>query len=165
MGKRVNLGNQNSTEFMVPNTSNITRCFKQETIFVFGSSVGTTNYRWCLGVGRVCKIKQGENFDLLYLNFGKFKREIIVQNNHARRQLLTLKCGQLSTFYGKFKYYKNEKGETKCIFYAIGLQAWYVPKALDIKRMDLETYERIQLEQEKSMINLIDELTGNKENK
>lgn len=157
------LGNKKTEEYIVPDIRNLVRCFRSETLFIFGVDSQNTKYRWCLGVGRVCKIKQGENFDLLYLNFGrKYAREIFVQYNHARRQLLTLKRGQLATFYGKFKIYADEEGKQHTVLYAIGLQAWYVPKALDIKQMDLETFEKVQLEEEKSMINLIDELVGGK---
>lgn len=157
------LGNKKTEEYIVPDIRNLVRCFRSETLFIFGVDSKNTKYRWCLGVGRVCKIKQGENFDLLYLNFGrKYAREIFVQYNHARRQLLTLKRGQLATFYGKFKIYVDEQGQQHTVLYAIGLQAWYVPKAMDIKQMDLETFEKVQLEEEKSMINLIDELVGGK---
>lgn len=165
MAKR-RLGDKKHQEYVIPDIKNIVRCFRSETLFLFGIDSRNTKYRWCLGVGRVCKIQQGENFDLVYINFGrKYAREIIVQYNHARRQLLTLKCGQLATFYGKLKIITEEgKNYPTMIFYAIGLQAWYVPKAMDIKRMDLETYERIQMEEEKSMLNLIDELIqGDKE--
>lgn len=155
----VKLGNKKTEEYVAPDIRNLVRCFTSETLFIFGINNDNTKYRWCLGVGRVCKIKQGENFDLVYINFGrKYAREIIVQYNHARRQLLTLKRGQLATFYGKFSFWANEQGETRSVFYAIGLQPWYVPKAMDIKQMDLETYEKMQLEEEKSMINLIDDL-------
>lgn len=158
MGK-VKLGDKKKEEYVIPDIRNIVRCFRSETLFIFGINAENTKYRWCLGVGRVSKIKQGENFDLLYLNFGrKYAREIIVQYNHARRQLLTLKKGQLATFYGKFKIYVNEDGEMRTVFYAIGLQAWYVPKAMDIKQMDLEVFEKVKLEEETSMLNLIDEL-------
>lgn len=156
------LGNKNE-EYMSPDIRNLVRCFRSETLFIFGVDSKNTNYRWCLGVGRVCKIKQGESFDILYLNFGrKYAREILVQYNHARRQLLTLKVGQLATFYGKFKFYNDEQGRKHTVLYAIGLQAWYVPKAMDIKQIDLDAYEKVQLEEEKSMINLIDELIGKK---
>lgn len=159
---RIRIGDKKKEEYVTGDLRTLVRCFRSETLFLFGLTSENTNYRWCLGVGRVVKIKQGENFDLLYINFGrKYAREIIVQYNHARRQLLTLKCGQLATFYGKFKIWQ-EQGETKSLFYAIGLQAWYVPKALDIKQMNLEEYEKIKLEEEKSMVNLIDELLGGK---
>ena len=163
---RVSIGDKKTEEYVVPDIRNIVRCFRSETLFIFGINAENTKYRWCLGVGRVCKIKQGDSFDLLYLNFGrKYAREIIVQYNHARRQLLTLKKGQLATFYGKFKIYDNEQGETRTVFYAIGLQAWYVPKALDIRKMELEQTEpldRMEQEEELEMSNLIDELLGDK---
>ena len=160
---KVKLGNKAVEEYQVPDVFNMVRCFRGETLFIFGVDSERAKYRWCLGVGYVIKIKQGENFDLVYINFGKnYWREIIVQYNHARRQLLTLKCGQYATFYGKFKYDFVQK---KMIFYAYGLQAWYVPKSMDIKQMDLASYEKMKLEEEKSMINLIDDLVGTKEKK
>jgi len=159
----IRLGDKKQEEYVVPDIRTLVRCFNRETLFIFGVDSKNTKYRWCLGVGRVCKIKQGENFDLLYLNFGrKYAREIFVQYNHARRQLLTLKRGQLATFYGKFKIYHNEEGELRTILYAIGLQPWYVPKAMDIKQIDLDEYEKIKLEEETSMIDLIDNLVGKK---
>lgn len=160
---RTRLGDKKEEEYVIPDIRNIVRCFRSETLFIFGVDSKKTKYRWCLGVGRVCKIKQGENFDLVSINFGRnYAREIIVQYNHARRQLLTLKKGQLATFYGKFRIWQNDKGDARSIFYAIGLQPWYVPKAMDIKQMDLESYEKIKLEEETTMINYIDELLGGK---
>lgn len=153
------LGDKKTEEYVIPSTKNIVRCFYSETLFIFGVTTDNTKYRWCLGVGRVCKIKQGENFDIVFINFGRqYSREIIVQYNHARRQLLTLKVGQLATFYGKFKIYKDEKGTTKTIFYAIGFQAWYVPKAMDIKQIDLATFEKVKQEEENEMFDIIEEL-------
>lgn len=160
---KTRLGDKKKEEYIIPDISNLVRCFNSETIFIFGIDSQKTKYRWCLGVGRVTGIKQGENFDLLYLNFGRnYSREIIVQYNHARRQLLTLKKGQFATFYGKFKMIINENGKKQMILYAIGLQAWYVPKAMDIRQIDLDAYEKLQQEQETSMLNLIDELIGDK---
>ena len=158
---KVRLGDKKTEEYVLPDIKNLVRCFRSETLFIFGIDSQNTKYRWCLGVGRVCKIKQGENFDIVYINFGrKYAREIIVQYNHARRQLLTLKVGQLATFYGKFKIYANEDKEVKTVLYAIGLQAWYVPKAMDIKKMkvDAELNEKVDQQEETSMLNLIDEL-------
>jgi len=155
--KRI-LGDKREKEYYIPAIDNMVRCFRGETLFLFGLDSVFTKYRWVYGVGRVCKIMQGENVDLVYINFGrKYPREIMVQYNHARRQLLTLKRGQLATFYGKFRIFTENK-KLRYAFYAIGLQAWYVPKSMDIKKLDLETYEKIQGEEEKTMINLIDEL-------
>lgn len=146
-------------EYIVPDIRNIVRCFRSETLFIFGIDSANTKYRWCLGVGRVCKIQQGENFDLVYINFGrKYAREIIVQYNHARRQLLTLKRGQLATFYGKFKIYKNEQGEIRTCFYAIGLQAWFVPKTMDIKQINMDAFEKLEKEQENEMLKKVEQL-------
>lgn len=153
------LGNKMDEEYVVPDIKNLVRCFRSETLFIFGIDSANTKYRWCLGVGRVCKIQQGENFDLVYINFGRnYAREIIVQYNHARRQLLTLKKGQLATFYGKFKIYRNKDNEIRTCFYAIGLQAWYVSKAMDIKAIDTDAFDKIEKEQEKEMLEKINKL-------
>lgn len=153
------LGNKMDEEYVVPDIKNLVRCFRSETLFIFGIDSANTKYRWCLGVGRVCKIQQGENFDLVYINFGRnYAREIIVQYNHARRQLLTLKKGQLATFYGKFKIYRNEQNQIRTVFYAIGLQAWYVPKAMDVKAIDTDAFDKIEKEQEKEMLEKINKL-------
>lgn len=161
----IKLGDKKMEEYVVPDIRNLVRCFRSETLFIFGIDSEHTDYRWCLGVGKVIKIKKGENFDLLYLNFGrKYAREIIVQYNHARRQLLTLKRGQYATFYGKFRFYLDDSGKSKTTFYAYGLQAWYVPRMLDIKQMNLdeEQYDDIDQEQENETQKMIDDLLGGK---
>lgn len=145
------------------NPQNLVKCFRCETLFLFGQDTENTNFRWCLGVGVVTKIKKGKDFDLLYINFGRsYSREIIVKDNHSRRQLLTLKVNQLATFRGKFKVYKEKNtGELKSVFYAYGLQAWYLPKAIDIKDLDIDEsmYEQTTEEEEKSLLTFIDDIT------
>ena len=156
MSKRI--GDKEPYEYHIPNIKNLVKCSKDETLFVFGSVTTNTKYRWCVGIGRVIKIQIGENFDLVTMNFGRTHREIIVQNNHARRQIYTLKCGQLATYYGQFRIIK-EDGIFKTIHYAVGFNAWFVPRTMDIKKVDKETFEELDNDNEKSLINLIDELT------
>ena len=158
---KTRLGDKKTEEYVVPSINNIVRCFRSETLFIFGLDSKNTKYRWCLGVGRVCKIMQGENFDLVYINFGrKYSREIIVQENHSRRQLLTLKKGWLCWFRGKYKWAKVEDGQYHSIFYALGLQPWFVPMAADLKKMDIDEtdYAKVEEEKETDYLNFIDEI-------
>ena len=111
------------------------RCFAHESLIILGDDI-TLPFRWCMGVGTCTKIIKGNDFDLCYINFGRsYGREIIVRDNHARRQLLTLKRGHLTTFLGKFNIYTDKKGQLRVIFYAVGLQDWYLPIAADFKQL------------------------------
>ena len=140
---------------------NLVRCFKGETLFQFGKATNSNTYNWVLGVGRVTNIMKGKDFDLVYINFGrKYSREIIVQENHSRRQLLTLKKGWLCWFRGKYKWAKVEDGQYHSIFYALGLQPWFVPMAADLKKMDIDEtdYGKVEEEKETDYLNFIDEI-------
>ena len=104
-------------------------------------------YRIFYGVGVVCRIVKGSRFDMVYVNFGVFAnqqtRVVVVQKNHARRQIMTLKKGQICQVYGICRNYKTDfelnNGEKKYRIrlglYATALQGWYVPTMLDIKKM------------------------------
>lgn len=110
-------------------------CFQHESLIILGDDI-TLPFRWCMGVGTCTKIVKGNDFDLCYINFGRsYGREIIVRDNHARRQLLTLKRGHLTTFLGKFNIYTDKKGQLRVIFYAVGFQDWYLPIAADFKQL------------------------------
>lgn len=146
-------------EYSAPDIGNLVKCIKEESLFVFGSIKEDKNYRYVLGVGYVGKIVIGDSFDVVYMSFGKCLRQIIVYKNHARRQIYGLKKGQLATFYGIYRAVV-ENGKPKLVFYARGFNPWYVPKAMDIKKADKESFEELQVDDEKSMLNLIDELIG-----
>lgn len=149
---------------------NQVRCFEHESLLIFDNDKdGNAKYRFCLGVGTVTKIIKGDKCDLVYINFGRsYAREIIVANNYPRRQLLTLKKGHTVTFYGKFKTYPEQK-KRKIVFYANGLQDWYVPIAADFKKLIKETRDtnffdsEMTIEEETDLSNFIDELIENKE--
>ena len=105
-------------------------------------------------------VQHGEILDKVEMNFGYHKREILVYDNHARRQIYTLKRGHLAWFYGISKTILVE-GKSKKIFTARGFQAWYVPKMLDIKHYDLDTITDLEKDQEESaqtLVNFIDDL-------
>ena len=157
---KVRFGRKNKVEFNIPEISNFLTYLKNETIFVFGSPEDKTDRKQCIGLGRVCKVEKGDELDLVYMNFGRrFNRKILVKHNHARRQIYTLKKGELAWFKGEFKVYNDEKGPYT-IFFAYGFQAWFVPKAMDIKHYDLDTIEELEKENETSMINFLDEIIG-----
>lgn len=143
--------------FEIPNMDNLLRTSRHESLFVFGNVETEKNKMICAGIGRVTFIEKGEKFDIVGMNFGRsYSRRIIVVHNHARRQIYTLKRGQLAWFYGFFKVYTmNER--RSAVFYAKGFQGWYVPKAMDIKNYDGELEK---VEDESDLTNFLDEIIG-----
>ena len=139
-------------ELPIPNAKNLLKSLKGESIFVFGCD--KDKYYSCLGVGTVINIQKGNEIDVVTMWFGKVSRTIVVKLNHARRQIYSLKKGQLAWFFGTYKYYSGGK---KIYFYAKGFQAWYVPKAIDIKHYDLDSIEEMEKEKEIDMINFLDQ--------
>lgn len=144
-------------EFAMPDIIKLVHYTMHETLLFFGSPQGKNDYTICIGIGRVMTIQKGEEFDLVGMDFGRgYTREVFVKNNHARRQIYTLKKGQYAWFYGLMKTYKIEK-KIKCYFYAKAFQGWYVPKNMDIIKVDPNDIE-ILTEENESKINFIDEL-------
>ena len=106
-------------------------------------------YRLFYGIGVVYRVVKGGKQDLIYINFGMAKdnskpRLVVAYSNHARRQTMTLKRGQVCQVYGMCRYYMTEfnlngvkrKG-IRLGLYAIGLNGWYVPTTFDIKKMPM----------------------------
>lgn len=128
-----------------------------ETLFFLGPPKEKTRYTVCLGVGLVKVIQKGEDFDMVGMDFGRgYTREIYVKNNHARRQIATLKKGQYAWFYGTLNVYK-ENGKPKSSMFAKAFQGWYVPKVMDIINVDPNDVEELTKENE-SKIDFIDKL-------
>lgn len=120
-------------------------------------------YRLFYGVGIVYRVVKGEKCDLVYINFGLLKqrkpRLVVVFDNHARRQIMTLKRGQVAQVYCLARFYELKKSdnpsERKAIkfgLYAKGLQGWYVPKSFDIKQLENEDLVA-PTEKEKNLMN------------
>ena len=129
-----------------------------ETLLYLGSPYESNDMTICFGIGRVITVQKGQEFDMVGLDFGRgFPKEIIVKNNHARRQIYTLKKGQYCWFYGLARFYKDEKRKPKVAYYAKAFQGWYVPKNFDIKQLDPNEIEKLTEENE-SKINFIDDL-------
>ena len=98
------------------------------------------------GIGTVYRVVKGEKNDLVYINFGIFRdrktRLVVVYDNHARRQIMTLKRGQICQVYGICRYFATDveingikATGVKLGLYASGINGWYVPTMFDIRKM------------------------------
>ena len=153
---RVRLTNYGK-EYILSDVVKIAHHSMNESLIFLGPPKEDKKRTYCIGVGVVKKIEKGESFDIVRMDFGKgYWREIIVRMNHARRQIYTLKCGQLAWFYGFAKTYAEGR-RRKIYLFARGLQGWFTPKNLDIKKLDPEDIEELTKENE-SKLDFIDEL-------
>lgn len=167
---KITLGKKSARTFVVPNTDGIMEHSKGESLMFFGvAKSNNKNYRLCWGVGSVAKIEHGDKCDCVYMKFGlskKFK-QIIVIHNQARRQIMTLKRGQVATFYGMSKIwtftYETPTGKhyskRKVVLYAFGFQAWYTPRAVEIKKEwgDNEDIDTMETQTEEDLMNFLDQ--------
>lgn len=144
-------------EFNLIDVAKITHCSRYEALLFLGQPRESNDKNYCIGVGTVYLIQKGEEFDLVKMNFGSGLREIFVKLNHARRQIYTLKRGQLAWFFGYIKFYKDMNGKSKSTLFAKGFQGWYVPKQMDIKQLDPNEIDKLEEENE-SKLNFLDEL-------
>lgn len=101
-------------------------------------------YQTFYGIGVVYKIIKMEKKDLVYVRFSSLPnrqmRMIVLYKNHARRQLATLKRGQICQVYGTCVHYESKvKGKKYPVhrlgLFAEGIIGWYVPTMLDIKKI------------------------------
>jgi len=144
-------------KFSIVDVVRLAHCSTHETLIYLGTPIEENDFTIAVGIGLVKSIKKGEEFDLVGMDFGRgFARQIYVKNNHARRQIYTLKKGQYAWFYGLMKVYKNGS-KLKSVLYAKALQGWYVPKQMDIIKIDPNEIEKLTKENE-SKINFIDDL-------
>lgn len=135
-------------------------------------------YRLFYGIGKVYRVVKGEKQDLIYINFGVFKdnktRLVVAYENHARRQIMTLKRGQVCQVYGICRYFTTEINlngiKTKGVrlgLYAIALNGWYVPTMLDIRKMPInrDLVEPSEKEQEiqETFEDVLDQFMNGKE--
>jgi len=122
--------------------TNYVRCINGESLLVYGKDE-ILNFQ---GIGIVRSIKKGEHYDMVVMSFGSYTRKVLVNYNRARRQIYTLKCGQYAQVFGRCRFGKLEDGMTYLYLYALALNGWYVPKALDIKKAD-DKFEELVEEQ------------------
>lgn len=87
---------------------------------------------WAFGIGRVTRIKKGEEYDIVELNVGygyteNATRKFICTDLQVRKQIYTLKITQYTMFYA----YTTEERK---YYLAFAFFPAYVPNAYDIKR-------------------------------
>lgn len=121
------------------------------------------DYRQIVGWGRVRRIHKGEKFDIVEIDFmDHYWRDVIVYDNHARRQISTLKQGQMCMMTGILKFATNEEGIKTTRIFANMLQGQYVPKMIDIKRNPIEVADDLTEEEiknaETDYLNFLDEI-------
>ena len=143
-----------------------------ESIMLMPMSAG--KFAHFVGWGFVVKVQRGTEFDVVRINFGKEgkkPRDIVVYENHARRQILTLKRGSVVEVFGKglVVVETNPQGikyrQWKLMAY--GFNLWYVPTAHDFKKMTtddevLEQVEPLTEETEKHFTDLLDKMFDSK---
>ena len=144
-------------KFAIPDVTRLTHYSQHETLLFLGAPLQEKDFTICLGVGLVKTIQKGEEFDLVGMDFGRgYSRQIYVKNNHARRQIYTLKKGQYAWFYGVMRCLTID-GKPNTTLYAKAFQGWYVPKNMDIMKIDPKDIDKLSQENE-SKINFIDQL-------
>ena len=120
-----------------------------ESLMLFGQQKWHgKSYRLFYGVGVVYRVVKGEKADLVYVRFGCFPstkaRLVVVYDNRSRRQTMTLKRGQTCQVYGiarnfrqKLVYGSKTTYELRLGLYARGINGWYTPTMLDIRKMPI----------------------------
>ena len=142
-------GIKSEEPYIVPTIAGTMEHLKDESLMLFSSSThNKKKYRQFYGIGTVYRVVKGDKQDLIYINFGAFPthktRLVVAYENHARRQIMTLKRGQVCQVYGLCRYYTTDveingvksKG-VRLGLYAKGIQGWYVPTMLDIRKMPI----------------------------
>lgn len=134
-------------EYIYPTLNDHIQSVYGESLMLFGTSTHKgKHYRIFYGIGEIYRIAKGDKSDLVYVNFGIWKnnrpRLVILYGNHARRQVLTLKRGQMCQVYGICRYYKEkvntkvgERTGIKLGLFAQNILGWYVPTMFDIRKM------------------------------
>ena len=175
---RERLGKWTSKDYILPTYDGTMECVKGESIMFFGwQERKKKQYRQFYGIGVVHRVVRGNECDLIFINFGVFNdhwtRLVVAHDNHARRQTMTLKRGQVCQVYGICKYYTTEKeikGEMKKVvelgLYAKGILGWYVPTMLDIRKMpvndNLDIPKGDDLDKEEKMVDILDQFMSGK---
>lgn len=147
---KVKLGKWNNQSYMLPDYGGTMEHMKGESLMLFGwETYKQKKFRPFYGIGIVYRVVKGDKSDLVYINFGMFSehrtRVVVVIDNHSRRQILTLKRGQVCQVYGVCRFYTRKKPlengevqkEVDLLMFAKGLNGWYVPTMLDIKKMPI----------------------------
>ena len=124
-----------------------------ESILYFNGYRDDEKLFW--GIAKVIKVFKGDKFDVVNARFGiggnTKIRPVMVFDNHARRQLLTIKQGQYAEFYGTAQVMVKKlepqdtnykEGEYRYLrqwnFAAYMIQGKYLPTSFDVKKRNKE---------------------------
>ena len=162
--------NELGKDYIKPTTKAPIEHLKDESLMLFSYSTQKgLRYRLFYGLGVVYRVVKGEKNDIVYINFGIIqehpRRLVMVYDNHARRQLMTLKRGQICQVYGICRYYKTDinvkgkadKGIRLCLI-ARGILGWYVPTMVDIRKMPVNDDIVAPSEKETEILDLLGDL-------
>ena len=174
MAKKISeeLAELTKDDVIAPTINGIMNYSENESLMFFGYSKHKGKlFRLFYGIGIVYRVVKGEKQDLIYINFGMFKehnrRVVVAYENHARRQTLTLKRGQVCQVYGICRPYLTEfddiatgehKKRVRLGLFAKAFSAWYVPTMLDIKRLPTNDDLVEMSEKEKDLANTFDDV-------
>lgn len=130
------------------------------------------------GPCKVWKIEKGDKFDIIQLQFGLDRkiRDVLVFNNHARRQLLMCKKGYWILAFGEIKMYKRENPNNpkqnyrQWQYFAYALWSTGVPLMFDVRKHEKEVEEGIEKNEfvelnenrEQYYDNIVNEIFGDK---
>ena len=140
------LGKKNPKPVAIPNNNYIPRLTFLETMLEIKKNRLWITY---FAFGKVVKICKGDDFDLVYVDFGLGKDNcgrVYFHLLNSRKQIYTLKVGQYAQF-GMIQ--PTEEAKKKKRFYiAIWCMGIYVPKSVDIRNTELTEEEIDELSQE-----------------
>ena len=141
------LNKLNEEPYVRPVLHNDMSCLAGETLMIYDNCKWNgKEYKPFYGIGVVYRVVKGEKQDLVYIRFGCFPnikvRVMFCYENHARRQILTLKRGQVCQVWGICRYYQSDiwlngvktKG-IKLGLFPKGINGWYTPTMMDIRKM------------------------------
>ena len=130
------------------------------------------------GPCKVWKIEKGDKFDVIQLQFGLDRqiRDVLVFNNHARRQLLMCKKGYWILAFGEAKMYKRENPRNKKLkynqwqYFAYALWSNGVPLAFDVRKrqkdidagVEKDEFEQLSDNKQEYYDNIVNEIFGDK---
>ena len=144
-----------------------------ETAMIMSGCYELTQF---FGPCRVWKIEKGDKFDIIQLQFGLNRqiRDVLVFNNHARRQLLMCKRGYWIIAFGEMKMYHRQNPKNPKLkyrqwqYFAYALWSTGVPLAFDVKKrkkdidagLEEDHLEQLTEKKQKYYDNIVNEIFG-----
>lgn len=126
----------------------------RERLIIFPANDGENNgLRYVVGWGIVNKVKKGEEYDVVLVNFGSGRSmKVFCKSEIARKQVYTLTKTHPVEVVGLYAKVKRKREDGKTVYvsgiYADFINGWYVPKSFDIKKINNEDLETLTEERE-----------------